>query len=354
MNRILVIGNYNESYQRNRVLIDSFKNNFEVKEFNVAKNRYKHLSFLNGLFRFGKKQDYIFLIRDSQRFTFVIMLYKIFLKKKIIFDAFTSIYNSWIFDRKLAGKYSVKSLYYYILDYLTCYFSDILVFDTEEHKDYFVKTFKIKDSKKKVILPVSLDLDFYDSVKKEENNEIFPKDKFNVFFYGYYIPLQGVEYIVKAAKILEKEENINFILLGSGQTKKKVVRLSKELKSRNITFVDRVSYDPLIKYIKNSDVCLGIFGNTDKAKRVVPNKVLEYMACRKLVISGRNKSMERYFEDGEDIIFCNMADADSLAEKILYVYKNKEKLSLLKQNSFKKLKENFSRESLIENIKNNF
>ncbi len=40
---------------------------------------------------------------------------------------------------------------------------------------------------------------------------------FNVLFWGNYIPLQGIKYIILAAKELEKHSDICFTLIGKGQ-----------------------------------------------------------------------------------------------------------------------------------------
>lgn len=354
--KVLIIGSYNNNYQRNKVLISIFNSQFDTKEINInPKGLKKYFDFLKLIIKHGRKQDYIFLIQPAHKFAFELLFFKLFFsKKKVILDAFTSIYDSFVFDRKLVAKYSIKAIYYYTLDYLLCYIADIIVFDTIEHEKYFADKFKIKKNKHKYILPVSVDLDFYHNIKKSDNLNIFPIDKFNILFYGYYIPLQGIEYIIKAANILAKEKNIRFILIGSGQTRQEINKICKELELNNICFFDRIPFEDLISYIKAADLCLGIFGKTDKAKRVIPNKVLDYMACNKIVISGRSEVMEEFFEDNHDIVYSDMADAEDLAKKILFVYNNHLSLEYIGSNAKSKISKHFSKESLQNKINKYF
>ncbi len=354
--KLLIIGSYERDYPRTTLIIDTFREYFDLQEINLEGESSPIRKFMINIFKHGRKVDFALIPKEAQRFAFIIALFKILNPKtKIIWDAFFSFYDTKVFDRRLVGENSLKARYYYLLDYLLCKFSDILFFDTVEHRDYFVKTFKIKTSKKLVILPMMIDISLIDNVKVSEDvQNIFSKDKFNIFFYGSYIPLQGIEYIVEAADLLKENKNIQFILLGSGQTFPMAEKLYNDLGLKNIIFVDRMPYEELLEYIKASDLCLGIFGNTDKAKRVVSNKVLEYLACNKLVITGESDAMKRYFKNGEDLVYCNMADANDLAEKIKYVYNKYDELKYLGENGRKKVEEYFSQKNLEKIVKSEF
>ncbi|MEK7583051.1 MAG: glycosyltransferase [Patescibacteria group bacterium] len=110
------------------------------------------------------------------------------------------------------------------------------------------------------------------------------------------IPLQGVPYIRKAAEILRGDHDISFRIIGDGQW---------------------VPYEDLPNLIRAADACLGIFGDTDKTLRVIPNKVYEAIAMAKPVISSDTPAIRELFTDRENILLCRRADPEDLAEKIL-------------------------------------
>lgn len=350
---ILLIGDYDPEYPRNRVLISVIKKYFSFEEYNfVKKNFFNFIKFIFILFKIGKNKDYIFFVSFSHYFAPALWLFKFFHPKKtIVFDAFISIYDSFVYDRQLVEKKSIKALYYYLLDFILCHSCDVFLFDTIEHQNYFIKTFKISSRKKKIIMPVCVDFELIHNIEKKN---ITPGDGFDIFFYGSYIPLQGIEYIVQAANILKENKKLRFILLGSGQEYNKILSLVKDLSLSNVYFFQKTDYSSIISLIKSSHLCLGIFGHSAKASRVVPNKVLESLAATKILITGKNNALARYFHDNEDVIFCEMANAKDLADKISYVFKNYQQLQYIGKNGQGKVKKYFSVKILEDIILKNF
>ena len=148
--------------------------------------------------------------------------------------------------------------------------------------------------------------------------------KFAVLFWGNFIPLQGIQYIIKAAKTLEQYQDIKFEVIGNGQTYAEMMELVKKLSVKNIVFIDKMTQEDLVGYIKKADVCLGIFGDTGKTQRVIPNKVYEAIAMKKPVISGDTPAIRELFTDRENVLLCLVADADDLADKILELKNNQD------------------------------
>jgi glycosyltransferase involved in cell wall biosynthesis len=95
---------------------------------------------------------------------------------------------------------------------------------------------------------------------------------------------------------------------------------------------------------------LGIFGDTDKAKKVIPNKVLECLSAKKIVITGRNNALERYFESNNDIVYCELANEKDIVRKIQEVYKNYEQYKRLGYNGREKIERSFSTKALKDKI----
>ncbi|MEK7615660.1 MAG: glycosyltransferase family 4 protein [Patescibacteria group bacterium] len=118
---------------------------------------------------------------------------------------------------------------------------------------------------------------------------------FSILFWGKMIPLQGVQYIRTAAELLKDQGDIEVRIIGDPP----------------------ISYQELMNIIPTADVCLGIFGDTDKAQRVIPNKVYEAIAAGKPVISGDTTAIRELFTDRENILLCNVADPKDLAAKII-------------------------------------
>lgn len=313
--KVCYFGDFNLNYSRNRVIIRGLQENgVEVLFSNTSIRGFKGFVDLWKKYHALKKQDDIVVVGYSDS-RFMIPFIKLISGKKIVWDAFYSLYDSWVFDRKLVSPVSFKAKYYWFLDWFSCKLADVILLDTNAQIDYFSKTFSTKSLKFIKILVGTDDNMFCPKiVQKTAGN-------FLVHFHGNFIPLQGVEYIIRAAGLL-RDYNIQFQIIGQGQDHKKIKKIAEELNLKNIIWIDYVAYRKLSDYMGKADICLGIFGNTDKATKVIPNKVYEAIAMEKAVISIDTPAMRELFTDRKDILFCKLADPRDLADKILELKNN--------------------------------
>ncbi len=316
--KVCFFGIYNSEYSRNRVLIAGLRENgYEIVECKVNPRIYGRFFKYVELYKEYKKIkhidfDYIIVAFPGHS---VVWLARILFGKKIIFDAFLSLYNSEIEDRRKHKKISLRALYFRFLDWYSCLLSSVVLLDTDAHIKYFVKHFNMPTGKFKRVF-VGTNSDIFYPIKENIDR------KFIVHFHGTYIPLQGIEYIVRTAKILEDEKHIQFRILGNGQEYKKIQGLTKDLDVRNIDFINKVDFKELNMHINNSDVCLGIFGNGTKTDMVIPNKIYEYIACNKPIITAGTSAIKELFVNRESILLCDKSDAKSIADKIMLLYKD--------------------------------
>lgn len=308
--KICYFGDFNPEYARNRVILKGLKEN--GVEVLICHTTAKGLNGLIDLFKKHRhlKNKYDILIVGYSDSRTMVPLARLISNKKIVWDAFYSIYDSWVFDRKLVKSGSPKSEYYWFVDWLSCKLSNIILLDTNEHIKYFSKTFYIPIPKFLKVLVGTDDKVFYPK-EKDENNQ-----NFIVHFHGKFIPLQGVEYIIKAADIL-RDKDITFRIIGTGQEYNKIKNLAEEFNLVNILWIKKVSYSELTEYVKNSGVCLGVFGDMSKTSRVIPNKVYEAIAMAKPVITAKTLAIRELFTNRYNVLLCNIADSEDLAAKIL-------------------------------------
>ena len=120
-----------------------------------------------------------------------------------------------------------------------------------------------------------------------------------------------------------------------------MIELSGELGLKNVEFIGFMSQEWIREKIAQADVCLGIFGDTQKTQRVIPNKVYECLAMRKPVITADTSAIRELFGD-DDMMLVKTADSESLAAAILHLKKNPEQMSKLAFNGYDKFKNNAS------------
>ena len=334
----MYFGSYNQNYSRNRILIEGLRfNGVEVVEIHDRSSfllKYLKLFFKHWPYR----RRYDFLIVGFPGFT-VMPLAKLIATAPIIFDAFLSLYDSNVFDRKICSPKSLRAKYYYFLDRWSCQLADLILLDTKEHIKYFVEVFRTDRQKFRRIFIGAQDEIFL------PQPALPAKDNLSVLFWGWMIPLQGVEFILQAAKILEQEP-IEFLLIGGGVERDKMLKLAGELGLAKVKFLPGLKQEQLPAYIAQAGICLGIFGQTSKARRVIPNKVYEALASQKAVITARTEASREVLVDGEHCLFCRPADPQDLAEKIKILKSNPDLRQRLARQGYKLYLQKFTPRNL--------
>lgn len=335
---VCYFGGYNPDNSRNRIVLKGLRlAGVEVLEcrdtstfpLNLLKLFFKHR-------KIRKKYDVMFVGFAGQG---MIFLAKLLTRKPVILDAFISLYNTVIEDRGLHSKFSIPAAYNYFLDWGSVRLADKVLLDTREHVKYFVSKFKI-DGSKFAVVPVGTDDEiFYPRPERKH-------DKFVIGFHGTYIPLHGIEYIIRAADILKNEKDLEFKLLGNGQTLDGMKKLATDLVLKNVKFIEkRVQYSELPDFISENDICLGIFGDTRKAKMVIPNKVYECATMAKPIITADTPAIREIFDENA-LMLIKPADANALADAILKLKADPSYGNNLARNARTRLK-NFSTIELI-------
>jgi len=324
---VCFFGRYDNLYSRNRILIKGLQENgIEVIECRTdLKGLTKYFDLIKKHWKIRKQYDVLFVAFPGWH---SVVLSKFLTRKPVIFDAFVSVYDSTVFDRKNTKQGSLKAKYFWLMDKWACKLADKVILDTNEHIKYFVEEFGLKKEKfSRLWVGSSSDIFLPLEVKKKS-------DKFIVHYHGNVIPLQGVKYILQSAKLLEQYNDIQFNLIGS-----RVKKWYKKENCTNVNFIENVLYEKLSEYIGQSDICLGIFGDTNKTQRVIPNKVYEYVACKKPVITADTPAIRELFTD-EDLLLIPTANPKILVQAILQLKRNKELRKKLSENSYNKFIQN--------------
>ena len=239
--------------------------------------------------------------------------------RRVVFDPLASRYETKILDWRRKPEGSPSAGWNKAIDRRAFRSSDLIIADTEAHKEYYCREFGI-DPGRVAVIPVGFD----DRVFSEDLAKIGPgvpdgKAPFTVLFFGSFLPLHGVDAVVEAARFVsEADGSVVFRFIGSGQTLGLIRTLVEKYQLANVGFQGWLSQSELAERVaQNADICLGIFGRTEKADRVVPHKIFQSMALGKPVITARTPAIEEFFADREDILLCRKEEPRDLAEAIL-------------------------------------
>ncbi|MBD3413412.1 MAG: glycosyltransferase [Candidatus Aminicenantes bacterium] len=240
-------------------------------------------------------------------------------RKILVFTPVFPLYETLVEDRKYVNPDSLKSRIIHWIDEKTGALADLIIIETETYLNYYSREFKIPKEKFHKIPLGADEKNFYPRPSKKQS---LTPHQIKVLFYGKFIPLQGISYIVKAAKMLEKHNQLEFEVIGSGQLTPDINRLARKLNVQNIDFIEWIDYKELPEHILDAHICLGIFGSTPKAQRGIPIKVYEALAVKKPVITGNTPAAREVFTDQKNAVLCNVGDPKALAESIVFLKDN--------------------------------
>ena len=259
---------------------------------------------------------------------------------RVIFDPLASRYETKILDWKRKSPNSWTAWWNFKIDSLAFRLSDLILADTQTHKNYYCQQYGLSRGKVEV-LPLGYDNDLY---KPQPERKSQPSTKaFEVLFFGSFLPLHGVETIIEAARIVaDTGRSLNFRLIGSGQTFSRALALVSEWKLTNVHFEGWQPQAVLPLKIGSAQICLGVFGQGEKVKRVVPHKIFQSLACRRAVITLKTPASEEFFSHKENIYFCSKADASQLAQAIVELKEDSELRERIASNGYYLVKEKFN------------
>lgn len=313
MSRIVFFGTYNPDYPRNRNILKWAREaGHTITPINERGGGImKYVRLFVGLRQLKGAYDAVFVPFPGHLAAIVAGLAT---RKKIVFDAVISLYDTWVFDRQAISKGSFKAWLYRHIDQWAIASSTTILLDTIEHRNYFVKMYHLRPEKC-AILPAVADTHLY--VPQES---LF-SEKYIIFWHGHFSPLHGVPVIIEAARQL-RNEPIEFRLLGSSQEGRRIAAQAQADGLENIHFLPAVPYEELPDAIAAADLCLGVFGTSEKVDRVVPNKVYEYASMGKAIITAQSHAVARVFAGG-DIVFWSDTDSDGLVALIQKIRHNR-------------------------------
>ena len=228
----------------------------------------------------------------------------------VVWDVFLSLYNTVVEDRRIVGRANPLAWLLYAWEWLACRAARRIVMDTDAHADYLVRLYGIAPEMIVSVL-VGVEPEAFPPSTAEPGGG----DELTVLFYGQFIPLHGIETIVEAAQAAVAEP-IRWVLIGGGQEEDNIRRLLAGAPA-NVEWIEWVAYRELRDHIARADICLGIFGDTGKAARVIPNKVFQVLSAGAPLITRESPAVRELLSpDMPGVYLVPPDDSEALLEAV--------------------------------------
>jgi len=232
--------------------------------------------------------------------------------KRILLDGFVSIYDTVVNDRKLWRVRAWRSRLLRALERRAFSTADLVLVDTPQNADFYAELFRLPRRKFEPLALATNESDYACQPYRAT------KGRCRVLFIGTLVPLHGVTTIAGAARLLSGRPGIHFRFLGDGVD-------AAELRAglfgvRNAVWQPRWhSAEELAQEIGEADICLGVFGVTDKTQRVCPYKLYAYASVGRSIITGDTEWLRSIEPADGSMPFraVPVGDSQALADAIL-------------------------------------
>lgn len=212
--------------------------------------------------------------------------------KPIVWDAFLSLYDTVVVDRRMLSARNPVARLLLVLERLACRAAARVVLDTREHAALFAQLHGVPPARLAAIM-VGAEANAFAALpcSGPDGGEL------KVLFYGQFIPLHGIETIVRAAR-LAVDRPIRWTLIGQGQESVRIAQMLAEEPLARLEWIRWVPYEDLSARIADAHACLGIFGGGGKAMRVIPNKVFQVLAAGRPLVTADSPAMRELVVKG--------------------------------------------------------
>ncbi|MDY6965100.1 MAG: glycosyltransferase family 4 protein [Halobacteriota archaeon] len=201
-------------------------------------------------------------------------------------------------------------------------------------KDIINRGLKI-DDEKIFIVPNGVDTSLFSPIEKDIEilNDLQIKNEVVIGYISSIRKIEGIEFLIKAVKILN-QKNIKVVIVGEGGERKKLELLVKRLNLEDrVIFVGKIPHERIRQYYSIIDIFV-VPRTKDYVCRVVtPLKPLEAMAMGRCLLISDVEGLTELVNDEETGLIFESENIEDLADKLAYLISNKDKREELAKNA---------------------
>ena len=241
------------------------------------------------------------------------------MRKKLIVENHVSLYDNLLEERIKYNEGGQKAAKEIRRDKLALCQPDYIINTSNYEPAYWEKKLGITIDRDKVFIAPLFSSSTLVHQKVFKENGIL-----KICWWGSFLPLHGLENIIKAMELLKKTEvkftcnlfGINNLEYNVYAEKIRIAKLDSSVFLRkDLTFYD----DSLPCYlVENCDLALGIFGNTDKARNTFPTKLVESLSMGIPTLTMNSLALQEFLNPETDLWTCEPSP-EAIAESILTI-----------------------------------
>ena len=197
-----------------------------------------------------------------------------------------------------------------------------------------------------------------DLPKKADNLYYYNKykDKFNIVFTGNIGAAQNFENIIKAAEIIRKEKDIQWLIVGTGRKIEYYSSLIKKKKIENFFFLGHKPISQIKIFHNLARILLISLAQGQNLASTIPGKFQTYLKSNKFILGFIDGVTADLIKESKTGFIVSPSKPKELADNIIYLKNNPQKLNevTLRNYGLKYYNKNFNKEMLLLKLEKYF
>ena len=185
------------------------------------------------------------------------------------------------------------------------------------------------------------------SVIDPPENGLLKHSSFVFSYVGTFGMAHNLQTVLQTASILRDIEGIQFLLIGDGAEREKLLTMKKEMNLENLNILPLQPKKFVPYFLKISDVGLIMLKNSSLFKMAIPSKMFEYMGmCKPLLLSAPSGEASNIVDRYKCGMHVPADQPQLLAEQCLFFFENREQAVKMGKNGYKAAKQYYNRDVL--------
>jgi glycosyltransferase involved in cell wall biosynthesis len=145
-----------------------------------------------------------------------------------------------------------------------------------------------------------------------------------------------------------EDTNVQFLLIGQGMEKQKLMESARNKNCKNVSFIDAMPRPEVFMYIIASEMGASVLKKVDTFKTIYSNKTFDYMSCKKPILMAIDGVSRELLEKADAGIFVEPENPEDFAGKVRFYMANLELLKKQGRNGYEYAKKHFDRNVLAK------
>lgn len=170
--------------------------------------------------------------------------------------------------------------------------------------------------------------------------------KFVVLYIGAHGISHALGKILDAAALLQGHTSVQFLFVGEGAEKARLIAYAQEQGLKNVLFLDPVDKEKVRDFYAAADVCLVPLRNIPLFKTFIPSKMFEIMAMARPIVGSVAGESAEILERSKGALVVPPEDSQAIADAVIQLQKHPEVCRELGEAGRSFVVEQYSRASL--------